>query len=38
MYHLWEELEAYYRVRLSEMERAERAQKMTEATSVAASD
>jgi len=23
MYHLWEELEAYYRVRLSEMERAE---------------
>ena len=35
MYHLWEELEAYYRVRLSEMERA---RKMTEAASVAASD
>ena len=38
MYHLWEELEVYYRVRLSEMERAEGARKMTEATSVAASD
>ena len=38
MYHLWEELEAYYRSRLSDMERAERARKMTEAASVAASD
>ena len=36
MYHLWEELEAYYRARLSEMGPAERAWKQTEVASVAA--
>ncbi|MBI1924487.1 hypothetical protein HYR99_09575 [Candidatus Poribacteria bacterium] len=46
MYHLWEELEEYYRVRFSEIEQvedsrlagAEQARKLTEVASVAASD
>lgn len=38
MYHLWEELEEYYRVRLSEMEQAEQARRRTEVASVAVSD
>jgi hypothetical protein len=38
MYHLWEELEEYYRARLSEMEQVEQAWKLTEVASVAASN